>query len=103
VFCAAHVPRLGPWADGNALFGLCYVLFFVAWVLLVARLGLVPATAMYFAQGLTLYSLLTLNPAAWYFGQSAVVAGGLIGLAALACWTATGGQRLFKEGFFGDD
>ncbi len=48
-------------------------------------------------------ALLTLDPSAWYFGQSAVIAGCVIGLAALGCWTATRGQRWFQEGFFGDD
>jgi hypothetical protein len=85
------------------LFGLCQAPYVGVWILLMARLGLVAAIAVYVAYRLALFALLTLDPAVWYFAQSAVIAGCIIGLAALGCWTATGGQRLIAEGFFGDD
>lgn len=39
----------------------------------------------------------------WYFPRAAVAVVCLLGLAGFCCWTATGGKRLFTEGFFGDE
>jgi hypothetical protein len=102
-FWAAAVPQFGPWADANLLFGLCQALYVGVWILLMARLGLLAEMAMYVAHRLTLFALLTLDPAAWYFAQGAIIPGCVIGLPALACWTAVGRPRLLTGGFFGDD
>ena len=103
VFWAAAVPLFGPWPDANALYALYHALLVAVWILLMARLGLVAGIAMLMASLLSAHSLLTLNAGAWYFGHSAVSASCVIGLAALAYWTAIGRPRLFTGGFFGDE
>ena len=40
---------------------------------------------------------------AWYFGRGLVGAAVVLGLGVYGFVTATGGRRLFREGFFGDE
>jgi Protein kinase domain len=46
---------------------------------------------------------LTAEVNAWYFGWSLLGVAVVLGLAAYGFVTATGGRRLFREGFFGDE
>jgi hypothetical protein len=46
---------------------------------------------------------LTADSSAWYFGRGLLGAAVVLALGAWAVVTAVGGQRLFREGFFGDE
>jgi hypothetical protein len=46
---------------------------------------------------------LTADVSAWYFGWGLVGAAVVLGLGVYGFVTAVGGQRLFREGFFGDE
>jgi hypothetical protein len=46
---------------------------------------------------------LTTDVSAWYFGWGLVGAAVVLGLGVYGFVTASGGQRLFREGFFGDE
>jgi serine/threonine-protein kinase len=46
---------------------------------------------------------LTTDVSAWYFGRGLLGAAVVLGLGVYGCVTAIGGQRLFREGFFGDE
>jgi hypothetical protein len=46
---------------------------------------------------------LTTDITAWYFGWGLAGAAVVLGLGVYGFVTATGGQRLFREGFFGDE
>jgi hypothetical protein len=70
---------------------------------LLARFGLLGASGFLAASVVLTAAPLTADPAAWYFPRAAVAVGCLLGLAGFCCWTATGGKRLFTEGFFGDE
>jgi hypothetical protein len=70
---------------------------------LLARFGLLGASGFFAAHGLLQTAPLTADPAAWYFPRAAIAFGCLLVLAGFCCWTATGGKRLFTEGFFGDE
>jgi hypothetical protein len=70
---------------------------------LLSRFGLLGASGSILASTTLQTALLTAHPTAWYFPQSAVAVGCLLGLAAFCCWTATGGKRPFTDGFFADE
>ena len=70
---------------------------------LLARFGLLGASGFTASFVVLQTAPLTADPAAWYFPRAAVAVGCLLGLAGFCCWTATGGKRLFTEGFFGDE
>jgi serine/threonine-protein kinase len=46
---------------------------------------------------------LTTDVSAWYFGRCLLAAAVMLGLGVYGFVTASGGQRLFREGFFGDE
>jgi hypothetical protein len=46
---------------------------------------------------------LTADASAWYFGRGVLGAAVVLGLGVYGSITALGGQRLFREGFFGDE
>jgi serine/threonine-protein kinase len=46
---------------------------------------------------------LTADVSAWYFGRGLLGAAVVLGLGVYGSLTASGGQRLFREGFFGDE
>jgi serine/threonine-protein kinase len=70
---------------------------------LLARFGLLGASGFFAASVVLAAAPLTADPSAWYFARAAVAIACLLGLAGFCCWTATGGKRLFTEGFFGDE
>jgi hypothetical protein len=82
-----------------ALTGIRFAL--VAFV--IARFGLLAACALILARTLLLLPPLTMSVHAWYFWEGIWATALLLALAACAFYTATGGVRLFKEGFFGDE
>jgi hypothetical protein len=71
--------------------------------LVLARFGLLGASGFIAASVVLAGAPLTADPSAWYFPRAAFAVGCLLGLAGFCCWTATGGKRLFTEGFFGDE
>jgi hypothetical protein len=95
-------PRLGPSPAGNALTLFWYGLGIGLAVFVLARFGLLA-----FAGGLFVGEMLSLAPlttdlSAWYASQGIIMALVVVGLAGYAFFTATRGQRLLREGFFGD-
>jgi hypothetical protein len=85
--------------------GLLIVLAVVHWAALVAllvRFGVLAVGAFDFTRLLP-NLLVTADPSAWYFGRGLAGAAVIAGLAAACYYTSTGGGRLFREGFFGDD
>jgi hypothetical protein len=56
-----------------------------------------------FCNALVPLAPLTADLSAWYAYQGILVALVVIGVAVYAFVIATGGQRLFREGFFGDE
>jgi serine/threonine-protein kinase len=97
---------LQNWSDswvGNGLM-LVYGVVLVGLIsVLLARFGLLAAATQGATNALMIVSPLTTQPSAWYFWPGTAAAAVLIGVAGLCCYTATGGLRLFKKGFFGDD
>ena len=71
-------------------------------VLTVARFGLLAFAGASLCELLRMAPLTT-DLAAWYAPQGVFVALFVTGLAVYAFFIATRGQRLFREGFFGDE
>jgi hypothetical protein len=72
-------------------------------VLVFARFGLLAGCVLKFTVILLRVSPLATDLGAWYFWQGIWTALVCLGLAVYAFYTATGGAKLFKEGFFRDD
>ena len=72
-------------------------------VFVMRRFGLLAFTAFVLCGDLLALSPLTTDFSAWYFGRGLAAAAAVAALAAYGFWTATVGQRWFKEGFFGDE
>jgi hypothetical protein len=115
----------GPWLYWPAFVVICTLAFFAAvpqatvgaqavsitrgvihWTLIAAfiyRFGwlgnLVAASSFIWAVRMPL----TTDVSAWYFGWGLVGAAVVLGLGVYGFVTAIGGQRLFREGFFGDE
>jgi len=70
---------------------------------IIMRFGLGCLFWMYFTYELTNAGPLTTDTSAWYFTQSLVIVLFMLALAGYGYYTATGGQKLLKPGFFGDD
>jgi serine/threonine-protein kinase len=98
-FTAPSAARSGAWACWLLL----SVVLFGVLVLVAARFGLLSVCAATLSVRLLTNSPLTLDTGSWYFWNGAGAVLVLLALAAWACYTATGGQRLFKNGVFGDD
>ena len=97
------MPVLGPSPAGNALSLFCHGLRVGLGVFVLARFGLLAFAAQSFASELLSLSPLTADLSVWYAYQGILMALVVLGLAGYAFVTATRGQRLFREGFFGDD
>ena len=72
-------------------------------VFVLARFGLLAFAAQSFASELLSLSPLTADLSVWYAYQGILMALVVLGLAGYAFVVATRGQRLFQEGFFGDE
>ena len=70
---------------------------------LVGRFGLLATVLASFASIVLGLAPLTTDLSAWYTAQGVVAAMVVIGLAVYGFVTAVGGQRMFREGFFGDE
>jgi hypothetical protein len=90
-------PAVAPAAVAVGLVNVLVIVF------LLARFGLLGASGAVAASVVLAAAPLTADPTAWYFPRASVAVGCLLGLAGFCCWTATGGKRLFTEGFFGDE
>jgi serine/threonine-protein kinase len=97
------VPFLGPNLAGNALMLFGTALLIGLWVFVLARFGLLAFAGLLFCNVLLPLAPLTADLSAWYASQGIFAALVVIGLAVYALFTATRGQRLFREGFFGDE
>ncbi len=97
------VPLLGPSATGNAVTLFWYGLRVGLAVFVLARFGLLAFAGSLFSSELLALAPLTADLSAWYAYQGILLALVVIGLAAYAFAIATRGQRLFREGFFGDE
>jgi serine/threonine-protein kinase len=71
--------------------------------LLVGRFGLLATVLAFLASILLALAPLSTDLSAWYTAQGVVAALVVIGLAVYGFVTAVGGQRVFREGFFGDE
>jgi hypothetical protein len=78
-------------------------LIYATYAALLAQFGLLALAGFIFAAAMMTVLPLTLDSSLWYFPQAAIGAGVLVAGAAFCCWTATGGNRLIPEGFFGDE
>jgi hypothetical protein len=94
---------LGPSLAGNALTLFWYGLRVGLSVFVLARFGLLAFAGSLFASELVSLVPLTADLSAWYAYQGVLMALVVIGLAVYAFVIATRGQRLFREGFFGDE
>ena len=97
------VPFLGPNLAGNALMVFGTALIIGLQVFVLARFGLLAFAGALFCNDQLSLAPLTADLSAWYAYQGILVALVVIGLAAYGFVTATRGQRLFREGFFGDE
>ena len=97
------VPFLGPNLAGNALMVFGTALLIGLRLFVLARFGLLAFAGLLFCDGQLSLAPLTADLSAWYAYQGILVALVVIGLAAYGFVTATRGQRLFREGFFGDE
>jgi hypothetical protein len=70
---------------------------------IIARFGLLAIPAASVTALSLLRVPLTWDASAWYFGQGLLGAAAVIVRALCGFVTATGGRRLFKGGFFGDE
>jgi hypothetical protein len=94
---------LGPSLPGNALTLFWYGLRVGLSVFVLARFGLLAFAGSLFCSELLSLVPLTADLSAWYAYQGIIMALVIVGLAGYAFFTATRGQRLFREGFFGDE
>jgi hypothetical protein len=96
-------PLLGPSPASNALTVFWYGLSVGLPVFALARFGLLAFAGLLNCTELLSLVPLTTDLSAWYAYQGVVMALIIVGLAVYAFFTATRGQRLFGEGFFGDE
>jgi hypothetical protein len=96
-------PLLGPSLPGNALTLFWYGLRVGLSVFVLARFGLLAFAASLLGSELLSLVPLTTDLSAWYAYQGVVLALIVVGLAVYAFLVATRGQRLFREGLFGDE
>jgi serine/threonine-protein kinase len=97
------LPHLGPSPAGNVLTFLWAGLSTGLWIFALYRFGLLATAAALFCSELLALVPLTADLSAWYAYQGVLMALVVLGLAVYAYFTATRGQRLFREGFFGDE
>ena len=93
-------------SGGNASVGTAaiilatYLVGFFSLVALLTRVGVLAYAAYLLAADCALYIS---PPAAWHAPTALAFAAGLFAVCVACAYTATGGRRLFREGFFGDD
>jgi serine/threonine-protein kinase len=92
----------GPTAAANALTLVWASLFAAAIVFVLRRFGLLAFASFVWCGDLLALSPLTTDVSAWYFARGLAAALAVAALALYGFWTATVGQRLFKESFFGE-
>jgi hypothetical protein len=97
------VPLLGASPTGNALTVFWYGLRVGLGVYVLARFGLLAFAGQLFSSELLALAPLTADLSAWYAYQGVLGALVGVGVAVYAFVIATRGQRLFREGFFGDE
>jgi hypothetical protein len=97
------VPLLGPSPAGNALTVFWYGLRIGLGVFVLARFGLLAIAGQVFGSELLSLAPLTTDLSAWYAYQGVIMALVVVALAVYAFFIAARGQRLFREGFFGDE
>jgi hypothetical protein len=97
------VPALGPSPSGNALTLFWSGLRVGLQVFALARFGLIAFAGLLFYSELLSLVPLTADLSAWYAYQGVLMGLIIVGLAVHAFFAATRGQRLFGEGFFGDE
>jgi serine/threonine-protein kinase len=97
------LPLLGPSPLGNVLAFAGWGLRIASLTVVLARFGLLVGAGFFFSGDMLSMVPLTADLSAWYAPHGIVMALVVIGLAFYAFVTATGGRRLFREGFFGDD
>ena len=97
------LPFLGPSPTENALTFIWQGLSVGLQVFALARFGLLAMAGSLLCSEMLSLVPLTADLSAWYAYQGVIMALVVIGLALYACVTATGGQRLFGAGFFGDE
>jgi serine/threonine-protein kinase len=95
-------PYLGPSTGANILAVAFTALNLGLLGFALARFGLLAASCALVGETLLCLTPPTTDTSAWYFWQGAVGALVVVGLAVYGFVTATRGQRLFREGFFGD-
>jgi len=96
-------PHVGGPANPHVTFVLFHALHITVWVFAIARFGLLVTAGALFATEHLMLAPLTTDFSAWYAYQGVFAALLMIALAGYGFVTATRGQRLFREGFFGDD
>jgi serine/threonine-protein kinase len=92
----------GPSVGANVIHVLVLLGFFVIGTLTLARGGLLRFAALAGTLNLLGTAPLTTDASAWYAWQGWLAAGVVLAAAGYGFVTALGGQRLFREGFFGD-
>ena len=97
------LPHVGGPANPHAAFLVFHALHVTVWVFVVSRFGLVVTAGALFATEQLMLAPLTTDLSAWYAYEGAALAGMVIVLAAFGFVVATRGQRLLREGFFGDE
>ncbi len=97
------LPLLGPSPTGNALIFFWQGLRVGLVVFALARFGLVAMAGSLLCSSMLSLVPLTADLSAWYAYQGVTMALIVTSLAVYACFTATRGQWLFGEGFFGDE
>jgi serine/threonine-protein kinase len=93
---------IGPSAAANAVHVLVGATIAGLVTLMLARAGLLTCAAAGVGNVLLIVPLTT-DTSAWYAGQGWAGAGVVLAVAGYGCATAIGGQRLFRQGFFGDE
>jgi len=96
IFLATSVLNSGqPLVDGTE--GL---LVYSLAVLAVLRMGLLPLGIAFFVEGTLSSAPITIHPSDWYFNSTVFMLGCIVALATWAFFTATAGQRLWKQDWF---
>lgn len=93
----------GPSTGANAVMIGWTVVFVVINVIFLARVGLLAWVGLVFSNYMLSLVPLTTDFSRWYAYQGLLGASVVIGLGTYCFVIATGGQRLFARGFFGDE
>ena len=76
---------------------------FVAYVLVLARFGILPCVFCNAIGNVLHFARMTADPSAWYFGQGLIVALVVLALAVYGFMTATAGEPLWRRGLFDEE